>query len=485
MNRLLLVLLATTLAASAQNPVPQIVGPVHPDAVAPGSGPFTLSVYGANFVPGSVVNWNYQPRVSTYVSGHEIQAQILASDVESNTAGYITVTNPAPGGGSSSASWAQVEVHNPISTITLSQPQYSDFGIWQLVAADFTNNAILDLVGENQYGLGFMRGSGEGTFVQGSTVDPYYLSPLQAAYGDFNNDGNLDVVDASTVDAIEGYSPTYLDINLGNGDGTFTPAPPLKGYKYGLWQVLTGDFNRDGNLDLVTSAGTIMSLYLGRGDGSFVNAHNFPYADAQIASQELAGDFNGDGKLDLILLAYDLGVGNGGPEGVAFWFVAGNGDGTFQHPQRVAAFAGPSPCVAGGALGATAMKVSDFNGDGKLDIAFCNDGFVGVMLGNGDGTFQAPNYYSADPAHLGLFTFAVGDINSDGKPDLIVSEFGDDGYSAFVIFLGNGDGTFQAPQTLASGDGELGIVLGDLNSDGLLDAVFVNGLGMDVFLQTQ
>jgi hypothetical protein len=87
-------------SAFAQNPVPQIVGPVHPDAVAPGGGDFTLSVYGANFVPGAVVNWNYQPRTTTYVSGHELQAQILSADIAKNTAGYITVTNPAPGGGS-------------------------------------------------------------------------------------------------------------------------------------------------------------------------------------------------------------------------------------------------------------------------------------------------------------------------------------------------------------------------------------------------
>jgi hypothetical protein len=116
-------------AASAQNnPIPQIVGPVHPDAVAPGSGAFTLSVYGANLVPGAVVNWNYQPRTTTYVSAHELQAQILATDVAQNTAGYITVTNPPPGGGSSSASWAQVEVHAPVSTIAVGLPQYHVFG---------------------------------------------------------------------------------------------------------------------------------------------------------------------------------------------------------------------------------------------------------------------------------------------------------------------------------------------------------------------
>jgi hypothetical protein len=131
------------------------------------------------------------------------------------------------------------------------------------------------------------------------------------------------------------------------------------------------------------------------------------------------------------------------------------------------------------------MKVSDFNGDGKLDLAFCNGAQIGVMLGNGDGTFQPPNYYTGDPTGNGQFSFAIGDINSDGKADLIVSEFGTT--SEFVVFLGNGDGTFQVPETLFSGghDGELGVVTGDFNADGLLDVIFSDGLGMDVFLQSQ
>jgi hypothetical protein len=99
----LLLSLSTTIAF-AQNPVPQIVGPVAPSAVAPGSGGFTLTVYGANFVSGAVVNWNGQKRFTTFVSARELQAQILAPDIAQNTAGTISVTNPPPGGGNSSAS---------------------------------------------------------------------------------------------------------------------------------------------------------------------------------------------------------------------------------------------------------------------------------------------------------------------------------------------------------------------------------------------
>jgi hypothetical protein len=108
-------------AASAQNPVPQIVGPVKPQAVAPGGCDFTLTVYGANFVPGAMVNWNGQPRVTKFVSRRELLAQILASDIAQNTAGVISVRNPGPGGRNSSASFAQVEVHEPTATVNPGQ----------------------------------------------------------------------------------------------------------------------------------------------------------------------------------------------------------------------------------------------------------------------------------------------------------------------------------------------------------------------------
>src|SRR5215467_6721260 len=92
--------------AAANNPIPQVVGPPVPQAVVPGSGAFTLTVYGANFVQGATVNWKRQPRTTTFISARKLQAQILVSDVARPTAGYITVTNPPLGGGKSSSSYA-------------------------------------------------------------------------------------------------------------------------------------------------------------------------------------------------------------------------------------------------------------------------------------------------------------------------------------------------------------------------------------------
>ncbi len=463
------------MAHAQNNPVPQIVGPVHPDAVAPGSGAFTLSVYGANFVPGSVVNWNYQPRTTTYISGHEIQAQILASDVETNTAGYITVTNPPPGGGSSSASWAQVEVHEPISTIAIDAGVYYEFGYWELEAADFNHDAILDLLGESLKGLALELGQGNGTFRPAPFMDATNLDTTPVTYGDFTGDGDLDVVSFLNGDLLNGTWPTSLNIELGNGQGSFTTGPTLEsaenGGDFGI-QVLAGDFNQDGKLDLITEGPGARSTYLGNGDGTFNAFAQYIYPGNGYYTGLVAGDFNGDGKLDLMILQANAS------QNLTIWFVVGNGDGTFKTEKAVGFVPNPATCVYG-----TPLQLSDFNGDGKLDLAFCTDRAIGVMLGNGDGTFQAPTFYTTDPLGTRQFTFAVGDINSDGKPDLIVSEYA--GKSQFVVFLGNGDGTFQAPQTVDSNipDGETGIVVGDFDSTGMLGTIFQNDLGMHVYSQ--
>lgn len=469
---------ASVLAVSAfaQNPVPQIVGPVHPDAVAPGGGDFTLSVYGANFVPGVVVNWNYQPRATTYVSGHEVQAQILSTDIAKNTAGYITVTNPAPGGGSSSASWAQVEVHDPVSTVVMNQSAYYDFGFWELGAADFNHDGILDLLGE-YYGLGLQLGQESGLFRPASTVDRTNLDLTQFGYGDFNGDGNLDVASVSYEELQSHGAPKRMDIMLGDGRGDFSPGPVLMSDWYDFGFVAVGDFNQDGKLDLVTR-GENLSTYLGNGDGTFKHVARYSYPAEGLSAGMLAGDFNGDGKLDLILLQLDSSQNE-----TKVWFVEGNGDGTFRTPKKAASFAGTQVCA--GSAPSDGL-LSDFNGDGKLDLAFCNESQIVVLLGNGDGTFKPPSFYTGDPTGQRQFTFGIGDLNSDGYPDLLVSQYlGDSGFT-FTVFFGNGDGSFKPGQLLnlaQTPPAELGITVGDFNNDGLLDFIFQIGTGMEVFEQ--
>jgi hypothetical protein len=463
-------MIATLLVAAAwaQNPVPQIVGPVKPMAVAPGSGAFTLSVYGANFVPGAVVTWNRQPRTTTFISGHELQAQIPASDVAQNTAGLIGVTNPAPGGGKASTGWAQVEVHNPISTIKVSQPRPYPIGDWLLMAADFNNDGILDLIGELG-DLEFYAGQGNGSFRFGSFAGFGYPGVLPGVYGDFNNDGNLDF--AFPRDLNVNNLVTHTAVMLGNGKGRFHLGSELT-EETGFDLTVVGDFNGDGNLDLVTKGAVRFTVYLGKGDGTFRRFKDYPYSI--LTTQMATGDFNGDGKLDLLLVQ----VG-GRNKGVLLNVLLGNGDGTLQKPREIASIPDTAMCSAGFE---SQNFLSDVNGDGKLDIVFCTQTQIVVLLGNGDGTFQKPLFM--DAGTQGLFTYALGDINSDGKPDLLVSNYSNFFKPEIDLYLGNGDGTFQAPQKIFGFPfGELGIVPGDFNSDGLLDFIFQTGGGSQAFLQ--
>lgn len=150
-------------SAFADNPVPSVVGPVSPQAVVPGSGGFTLKVYGANFVQGAVVNWNGSPRSTTFVSARELEAQILTSDVALPTAGYITVTNPAPGGGNSSSSYGLVEVHTPTASIVVDKPHVYSLGT-NLFTADFNGDGNLDLGAGYDRDIKIWLGNGEGKF---------------------------------------------------------------------------------------------------------------------------------------------------------------------------------------------------------------------------------------------------------------------------------------------------------------------------------
>jgi hypothetical protein len=124
----------------------------------------------------------------------------------------------------------------------------------------------------------------------------------------------------------------------------------------------------------------------------------------------------------------------------------GNGDGTFQ----------PVVSYASGGSDADSVAVADVNGDGKLDLVVANlcginncSGVVGVLLGNGDGTFKPSVTYSAGDAETK--SVAIADVNGDGRLDILVAA-----QNTVGVRLGNGDGTFQPAVTYASGGGGAG-----------------------------
>jgi len=468
-------------AAFAANPVPTVVGPPVPQAVIPGSGEFTLTVYGANFVQGAVVNWNRSPRATTFISARELKAQILASDVAAATAGYITVTNPPPGGGVSSSSYGLVEVHKPTKTIAVGKPNVylQNIGAQLSVLSDFNNDGILDFAAD--YGFKWVKaflGNGDGSFRQSSTVSANYYGnpPAVIVAGDFNNDGNEDLLFGADFNG----PPTQLEVNFGDGNGKFRfgVRSPFKFENY-PWGVTIGDFNRDGNLDAAVAAaepGYYLAVFLGNGDGRF--KQRATYQDGGTGEVHTA-DFNGDGVLDLIVLD-SSGQGD-------LFIQLGNGDGAFQQPRLI------DPNEHLGCSIGTNVWVSDFNNDGKGDLAYCerdaNGGKIWVALGNGDGTFRKPVSLMI-PAYQGAFSFAVGDFNSDGKTDLLANYFtsGNFNKTETDLFLGNGDGTFQRKKIMSLPgepfyNAENGLVPADFNSDGLLDFLLIEPGAFNIFVQ--
>jgi hypothetical protein len=166
----------------------------------------------------------------------------------------------------------------------------------------------------------------------------------------------------------------------------------------------------------------------------------------------VAADVNGDGIADLVFA--------NGPGSTMFTVLLGNGDGTFT------ALPGVGTNFPGGV---SVLAVTDFNGDGLLDVATGNGSSIGIFLGNGDGTFGAETDFPAGGGSTS--DLAVGDLNNDGIPDIVTAN----GTANTVsVLLGNGDGTFQPNQDFPTGNLATGVALGDFNKDGHPDVAVTN-----------
>jgi uncharacterized protein (TIGR03437 family) len=330
-------------------------------------------------------------------------------------------------------------------------PELQTIGVGPLAAAaaDLNGDGQPDLViTDSAAGQLYVKlSSGKGGFASPVSY-PAGVLPGAVAIADVNGDGKPDVIAADM---------NGLDVLLGKGDGTLSAVNtfPAAGK---LTSVAVADFNSDGKPDVAAASSEAggVALFLGNGNGTFQNARTSPVPNALAA---LNGDFNGDGKPDLIVSSGPIDFTTPGSLAV----LLGNGDGTFQVSRNIAL---PGP------LFSTALAVGDLNGDGRLDVVTAVVGgtrsMIAILLGNGDGTFQAPIQINSNTAPP---TISIADLNGDGKPDLLLADCC--GLAEASFMLGNGDGTFQPESQFPSGPNPQGIAVADFNGDGKPDVAII------------
>ncbi len=335
-------------------------------------------------------------------------------------------------------------------------------GAQSLAVADVNGDGVPDLAIANIYSntLGILLGNCDGTFQAAVTYGAGGSGAESVAVVDVNGDNKPDLVVANV---------NGVGVLLGNGNGTFQAAVSYASGATLSNSVAIADVNGDGKPDLVVgNFNESVGILLGNGDGTFkLGAIYSSQAEFSVA----VADVNDDGKPDVLVANLYNNVA----------VLLGNGDGTFQ----------PAVIYNPGGFDASSVIAHDVNGDGKPDLLVTNwfvnnqndnaDGVVGVLLGNGDGTFQPAVTY--DSGGLQPSSIAVADVNRDGKPDLVVGNCSFSGGSvncttgngAVDVLLGNGDGTFQPAATYSSGgSAPTSVAIADVNGDGKPDLLVVN-----------
>ena len=316
-----------------------------------------------------------------------------------------------------------------------------------VISGDVNQDSNLDLLMTNSFdnGVSVLLGRGDGVFSdpQNYATDFYAKS---IALGDVNGDGSSDIITSN-------YYDDNVSVLFNNGDGTFGSSSEYAVGSYPSY-VATEDVNGDGSFDIITSnyGSDTVSVLFNNGDGTFGSGSEYTVGSSP--SYVALEDVNGDGSFDIVTANY-------GSDNVSVSL--NNGDGTFGSNNEYAVGFGPK-----------SVELGDVNGDGLLDLVtvnYSNDS-VSVLLNNGDGTFGSNNEYAIgeDPDPTSV---ALGDANSDGLLDIFTTNYYEDTIS---VLLGNGDGTFDAANIryFGVGDSPKSITLDDFDGDGDLDFATAN-----------
>jgi hypothetical protein len=310
---------------------------------------------------------------------------------------------------------------------------------------DGDNNLDLVVANEGDNEVSVLLGNGDGTF-QGAVQYAGGTRCTSVAVGDLDGDNNLDL-------AVANEGSANVSVLIGYGDGTFEPAV---NYSSGPTpsSVAVGDLDGDNALDLVVANwnGHNVSVLLGDGDGTFQGAVNYSVGDNP--SSLAIGDLDADNDLDVAVAnqySYDVSV------------LLGNGDGTFAPAANYALGDSSYP---------SSVAIGDLDEDTVPDLAVAKEitNNVAILLGNGNGTFQAGVDY---PAGTSPFSVVIGDLDLLYRHlDVAVAAYTTQG--RVWVLLGDGDGTLQAPTDYVAGGKASSVAMGDLDRDAVPDLVVAN-----------
>ena len=339
-----------------------------------------------------------------------------------------------------------------------------------VTAAELTGDDDLDLLIGLNGALQVLPGDGHGQFLPDSSTRSYVAGYgfNDVTFADFNGDGRRDLRCNSTG------SKSVLTF-IGNADGTFgIPALPTQ------WGSTTAaaldDFNEDGLPDIAAVSGSWStpnglndgSVFLGLAAGGFSPALSFRASDFGSGFAVATGDFDGNRHRDLAVGTVSRSQIIQG----ALYDSLGRGDGTFGRYRWV-----PSQTDQ------TSIAVADFNGDGNDDMAVANGalGTVSIRRGDGSGNFSSPFASATYPVGVAPLWVTATDLDGDGKLDLAVATAG--GFvppgpnrpGGVAILMGHGDGTFEARPFIPLGGDSNGVVAADADEDGHPDLFVADG----------
>jgi hypothetical protein len=438
------------------NPLAVAVGDVNgdgkPDLI------FENSTAAVNLLIGNG-DGTFQPPVSYSSGGYSSTATV--ADVNSDGKLDLITTNQCADG---SCQYGSIEVllGKGDGTFRGVVGQVSGNHDWELLAVgDVNGDGQSDIItaglgGPDPDEVDVLLGKGDGTFAKTGSYSIGALFPQAIVIADVNGDQRPDIVVASQYASLSSYENGVVSVLLGNGDGSFQPAITYSLGGSDPSSLAVADVNGDGMLDIAVS--NPIRILLGNGDGTF----QAPQTVGPGGSATLA-DVNGDSKPDLIAVnqCSDITCTTG-----AISIFLGNGDGSFQPPVN----------FSSGAPNSWQLAVGDFNNDGKVDVVItnggancgisCDSGSLSLLPGNGDGTFQPALVSSTPPFAPSAQSMALADFDGDGNLDVASLSTGN------VLLLGKGDGTFQAPTWL--GAVGYGTATGDFNHDGKPDLAVVS-----------